>query len=151
MKFLEQNKDFLFPNDDYSSSDVEKALLLAPDEFEIIMNNFPFRSPATAKKIAKIAGTNGLDYYLGDFNVKPTLFGVLFMFYRSPFRAKKAEKLCRQRNCKWLIDSIKDKNVVLKLLEDEEKIKARWNFVKVATPVAIEAIKGAKEIRNTFL
>ncbi len=81
MEYLEENKDFLFPNKKYTDEDIEDALIAAPDSFEMMMESISFRKPSSVQKIAVFPGSLGggqvlsWKYLAGDTKI--------FFFWRS--------------------------------------------------------------------
>lgn len=152
VKFLENKKDYLFPNDNFSSDDIEMALIAAPDSFEWTMRGMNFRNPSTFQLISVFLGSLGVDrFYLGDIKkgiLKYFSFGGFGIWWiKDIFSAKNR---CRAYNCQKLMDAINDPSVVAQMQKTDENINKTIGIVKKFAPVVKEAVKGAKNVRDTF-
>lgn len=152
VEFLEKNKEFLFPNKQYSDIEVENALISSPDSFEMTMNSIPFRKPSTVKLIAFFPGSLGADrFYLGDVKkgiLKYFTFGGFGIWWIKDIIS--AKDRCREYNCKKLMDAIHDPSVVAQMQNTDTKINNAVDTAKKFAPVAKEIFKGAKEVGKTF-
>ena len=150
-KFLEKNKEFLFPNKEYTEEQVEKALLDASDDFALSMNGIPFRKPSTLQLIAVFPGSIGVDrFYLGDIKkgiLKYFTFGGVGIWWIKDILS--AKDRCRAYNCKKLMDAIKDPATVQKMQNTDEKIKGTAKKAKAFLPVIGAIVKGVKDVGNT--
>lgn len=152
IEFLEKNKDFLFPNKEYSDMDLENALLTASDSFEYMMNSIPFRKPSTVQFISFFPGSLGVDrFYLGDI-VKGILkyftFGGFGIWWIADMIS--AKNRCRAYNCKKLMSAINDPSIAAQMQNTDAKINNAVDTAKKFAPVAKEIVKGAKDIGKTF-
>lgn len=151
-EFLEQNKDFLFPNKEYTDIDVENALIAAPDEFEMSMRSIPFRSPSTVQLISIFVGSIGVDqFYLGEVKkgiLKYFTFGGIGIWWIKDIIS--AKDRCRAYNCKKLIDAVNDPSVIAKMQDFDNKLSQTVDTAKRYAPVAKEVVKGVNDITKTF-
>lgn len=152
VEFLEQNKDFLFPNKEYTDMDVENALMAAPDEFEMSMRSIPFRKPSTVQIISVFPGSLGVDrFYLGEIGkgiLKYFTFGGFGIWWIADIIS--AKDRCRAYNCKKLMDAVNDPSVIAQMQNVDSKISQTVATAKKFAPVAKEIVKGAKDIGSTF-
>lgn len=152
VEFLESNKDYLFPNKEYSETEVENALIAAPDSFEMMMNSIPFRKPSTVKFIAFFPGSLGVDrFYLGDVAkgiLKYFTFAGLGIWWITDIIS--AKDRCRTYNCKKLMTAVNNPSVITEMQNTDDKINHAVDTAKRWTPVAKEIVKGAKDIGKTF-
>ena len=152
VEFLEQNKDFLFPNKEYTDMDVENALMAAPDGFEMSMRNIPFRKPSTVQIISVFPGSLGVDrFYLGEIGkgiLKYFTFGGFGIWWIADIIS--AKDRCRAYNCKKLMDAVNDPSVIAQMQNVDSKISQTVATAKKFAPVAKEIVKGAKDIGSTF-
>lgn len=152
IKFLEENREYFFPNSEYTDLEIESALMTAPDTFEMFMKNMSFRKPSTVQIISVFPGSLGVDrFYLGDI-VKGILkyftfggFGIWWIV--DIFSAKNR---CRAYNCKKLIDALHDPSLVRQIKDEDEKINKAFQVAKAAAPVIKELAKGARDVGQTF-
>lgn len=151
-EFLEKNKEFLFPNKEYTETNVEDALMAAPDDFEMTMNSIPFRKPSTVQIISVFPGQLGVDrFYLGDIKkgiLKYFTCGGAGIWWIMDMIS--AKDRCRAYNCKKLMDSINDPSVIAQMQNVDDKISKTVETAKKLTPVGKEIVKGAKDIGSTF-
>lgn len=149
--FLETNKDFLFPNKEFTDADVQQALLSLPDDFNIT-GFVSFRNPKTVQMIAVFPGSLGVDrFYLGDITngiLKYfTLGGFGIWWIKDIFSAKDR---CRAYNCRKLIAAIQDLSAgVMPKGTDDTQNKAS-QAANAAASIMNAAKDGIKSIRNTF-
>lgn len=152
IEFLERNKEYLFPNKNYTDMDVENALMAAPDDFEMTMNSIPFRKPSTVKIISVFPGSLGVDrFYLGEIGkgiLKYFTFGGFGIWWIKDIIS--AKDRCRAYNCKKLMAAVNDPSVVAQMQNVDNKIGQTVATAKKFAPVAKEIVKGAKDIGSTF-
>ncbi len=152
VEFLENNKDYLFPNKLYSDIEVENALIEAPDSFEMMMNSIPFRNPSTVQILSFFPGSLGVDrFYLGEILkgvLKYFTFAGLGVWWIADMISAKTR--CRTYNCKKLMTAINDPSVISEMQNTDEKIGSAVDKAKKFAPVAKEIVKGAKEVGKTF-
>lgn len=152
VEFLEQNKDFLFPNKEYTDMDVENALMAAPDGFEMSMRSIPFRKPSTVQIISIFPGSLGVDrFYLGEIGkgiLKYFTFGGFGIWWIADIIS--AKDRCRAYNCKKLMDAVNDPSVIAQMQNVDSKISQTAATAKKFAPVAKAIWKGAKDIGSTF-
>ena len=152
VEFLENNKDYLFPNKAYSEIEVENALIAAPDSFEMMMNSIPFRKPSTVKFIAFFPGSLGVDrFYLGEIAkgiLKYFTFAGLGIWWIADIISAKGR--CRTYNCKKLMTAVNDPSVITEMQNTDAKINNAVDTAKRWAPVAKEIVKGAKDVGKTF-
>lgn len=153
IEFLEQNKEFLFPNTEYNEIEVENALTAVPDEFEMTMRSIPFRKPKTLKIISFFVGSIGVDrFYLGDIKngiIKYFTFGGIGIWWIKDIIS--AENRCRTYNCQKLMAAITDPSVIAQMQSIDDKISGAVSFAKKAAPVAQEAVKGFKTLQDDMM
>lgn len=127
--YLQKNKDFLFPNKEFTEAQLTEKMQLAPDGMERLIEQIPFTSPTTFQILSLFLGSLGIDKFL----IKDTKNGILKLitlgglciwWIADVFGAK---KLCRTYNCKNLIKSMEDPAVVEKLLQEKTKRKIAIN------------------------
>ena len=151
-EFLEENTDFLFPNNVYTELEVEDFLLNAPDSFEAIMKTISFRNPSVLQIISIFPGSLGVDrFYLGEIGkgiLKYFTFGGVGIWWIADIVSAKSR--CRAYNCKKLISAINDPYVVAKMNTVDSKISQGIDAARKYAPVAKELAKGAKDIGKTF-
>lgn len=152
VEFLERNKDFLFPNKEFTEMEVEDALMAAPDSFEMMMNSIPFRKPSTVQLIAFFPGSLGVDrFYLGDILkgvLKYFTFGGLGIWWIADMVS--AKNRCRAYNCNKLMSAVNDPSVVAQMQNTDAKINKAFEVAKAAAPVVKAAKDGLKDIQDTF-
>jgi len=152
LNFLEDKKDFLFPNKQYTDEMLEEFLLAAPDEFEGTMRSIPFRKPSTVQLISIFPGSLGVDrFYLGDIKkgiLKYFTFGGFGIWWIKDILSAKSR--CREYNCKKLMDAISDPSVVAKMQSTDDNINKAVQFAKAAAPVVKAAKDGMKDVGSTF-
>lgn len=150
-KFLEQNKDFLFPNKEYTEERIEQILLDAPDDFELYMNSIPFRKPSMVQIIAVFPGSLGVDrFYLGEIGkgvLKYFTFGGFGIWWIKDIIS--AKDRCRAYNCKKLMDAIHNPSTIAQMQNVDNKISQTAKTAKAFAPVIKEIVKGAKDIART--
>ena len=107
-QYLENYKEYLFPNDLYTEEDIQNAMLSAPHACEMRLNTIKFKKPSTLQIIAVFPGSIGVDrFMLGDIGK-----GILKYFTVGGFGIWwiadicSAKKRCRNRNCKLLMELI---------------------------------------------
>ena len=107
-RYLETNKDYLFPNENYTENEVENALLSAPHACGMRLNTISFKNPSTVKLISIFPGSLGVDrFYLGEIKkgiLKYFTFGGLGIWWIADIIS--AKKRCCQYNCKKLMDFV---------------------------------------------
>ena len=152
IEFLESNKDYLFPNKEYSDMEVESALIAAPDSFEMMMNSIPFRKPSDVQILSFFPGSLGVDrFYLGEVIkgiLKYFTFAGLGIWWIADIVS--AKKRCRTYNCKKLMAAITDSSVISQMKTTDAKIGSTVDKAKKFAPVAKEIMKGAKDVGKTF-
>lgn len=152
IEFLEQNKEYLFPNKVYPEIEIEEALMSIPDEMEMTIRSIPFKKPSTVKLISFFPGSLGVDrFYLGDIKggiLKYFTFGGAGIWWIKDIIT--AEERCRAYNCKKLLEAINDPAVVTQMCDTNDKISDVISKGKKYAPVAGAAVKGAKKVHRTF-
>ena len=150
--FIEQKKDFLFPNDEYDERYIENLLMAAPEGSELFFDGIPFRDPSKVKLISIFVGSIGIDrFYLGDIGkgiLKYFTFGGLGIWWIKDIIS--AKDRCRAYNCQKLIDALGDPSVIEKMQNADNKIKTAIDAGKKFKPVIDSAVKGAKEVGKGF-
>ena len=151
-KFLEQHKDLLLPNKEYTDQDVEDALLAAPDDFELTMRGLTFRNPLTVQIISVLVGSLGVDrFYLGDIAkgvLKYFTFGGFGIWWLVDIFS--AKDRCRAYNCKKLMTAVNNPSVVARMQNVDSKIGQAVAVAKKFAPAAKEIAKGIKDVGSTF-
>lgn len=150
--FIEQKKEFLFPNDEYDELYIENLLMTAPEGTELFFDSIPFRDPSKVKLISIFVGSIGIDrFYLGDIGkgiLKYFTFGGLGIWWIKDIIS--AKDRCRAYNCKKLIEVISNPAAADRMIRTDENINTAINTAKAFTPVVKEAVKGAKDIGKGF-
>lgn len=152
IEFLEENKEFLFPNKKYTEEEMEEALISAPDEMEMSVRSITFRNPTTVQLISFFVGSIGVD----RFYFKEILLGILKYFSFGGLGIWwiidifSAKNRCRAYNCKKILEAINDPLAAAKTQKANEKIGNTVNKAKKYAPVAKEIAKGANDVRDTF-
>lgn len=152
-RFLEEKKDYLFPNDMCSEMDLENALLIAPDSFEYQLKTISLRDPSKLKLIAIFPGSLGVDrFMLGD--VKNgilkyfTLAGLGIWWIVDIFSAKNR---CRAYNCKNIMNALANPSFAA---QSSSKFQAGFdaavNIGKSVAPIVKSMAQDAKDIGSTF-
>ena len=151
MEFVEENKDYLFPNNAYTTMELEDALIAVPEEWEMLVRSIPFRKPTTVQLISVIVGSLGVDrFYLGDIKcgiLKYFSFGGLGIWWIADIFS--AKDRCRAYNCKKLMEAVNDPSVVGKMQNTDAKIGQAVNTAKAFAPAVKELAKGIKNISDT--
>lgn len=152
VQYLEENKDFLFPNKKYNELDVERELMAAPDGFEVAMRSIPFRKPSTLKLIAIFPGILGVDrFYMGEIVrgiLKYFSFGGVGIWWIADIIS--AKERCRAYNCKKLMEAVNNPLIIAQMQAFDQKVNRGVDNAKKWAPVLGAAVKGAKDIRDTF-
>ncbi len=146
LSFLEEKKDFLFPNTKYSDMDVMNVLLSAPDSFEMVMRGIPFRKTSTVKALSVILMDR---FYLGDRKkgmLKYLTLGAFGVWWIMDI--KSAKDRCRAYNCQKLMDALNDPSVVSEMVNTDNRINKAITIGKQFAPVVKEIGKGAMELRD---
>lgn len=150
--FLEQNKDYLFPNKNFNDYDVSNALLAAPDEFGMYMDSIPFRNPSLLQIIAFFPGSLGVDrFYLGDKQkgiLKFFTFGGFGIWWIKDILS--AKDRCRAYNCQQLMDALHNPSIIGQMQKTDDTIHKVAATARAVAPVAKELFKGAKDVGKTF-
>lgn len=150
--FLEENKDYLFPNDDFTDFEIEEALMLVPDSFEATMRSIPFRKPSTVQLISVFPGSLGVDrFYLGDVGkgvLKYFTFGGFGIWWIKDIISAKSR--CRAYNCKKLLSAINDPTVVAQMKNTDAKINTVIQAAKTTAPLVKEIGSDLKRVGKTF-
>ena len=145
-QFLSANKDFLFPNKEYTKVDIELALLPVPDQYASHLNNISFRSPTTALIISALLGSSGIDrFYMGDIGkgiLKFITSGGLGVWWIIDIFSIKER--CRIYNCEKLLNAISDPETQTQSTTNKPEIG--MDTVKKYAPVAKEVAKGVANI-----
>ena len=152
-KFMEEKKDFLFPNEEYSEFEMEEILLNAPDTFEFQLKTISFRNPSTLKLIAFFPGSLGVDrFMLGDIKkgiLKYFTFGGFGIWWlKDIFSAKKR---CCAYNCQKIIKALENPAYIP---QSNPKINIDLDTAlkigKEITPIVKTMAQGARDIGSTF-
>ena len=110
LKYLEEKKDYLFPNDKFTEHEVETALLAASQACKNRLTVISYRKPMTVQLISIFPGSLGVDrFYLGDFIngiIKYFTFGGFGVWWLMDIIT--AQKRCRNSNCEMLMKFIRD-------------------------------------------
>lgn len=150
--FLEEKRDYLFPNKDYSQTELVAALLTAPEELTYSLQDINFISPTLMLGVSVIGGSVGLDRFL----LKEIGMGILkiitaggfgFWAFADIFTAKKR---CRAYNCKRLIDAISDPSKLSGGLNMNIDMNQVVNVAKVTAPGLKTIRKAGKEFSDTL-
>lgn len=150
--FIEDKKDFLFPNDKYTSQMIENALLEAPDDFEMLAESLPFRKPGTVQLLSIFPGQLGVDrFYLGEIGkgiLKYFSFGGIGIWWIADMIS--AKKRCRAYNCKKLMDALNDPAVIAQMQDSDAKLKQAGQAVKTGFKIGKTLVQGMSDVRDTF-
>ena len=111
LAYFEQKKEFLFPNKKYSETQIENALLSASDNSLLYLDGIKYKKPSNTLLVSVFVGFLGIDrFYLDDIKngvlklISWLLFPVPIWWIIDLLLIK---NLCRECNCKLLIDTIK--------------------------------------------
>lgn len=152
VKFLEENKDDLFPNSKYSEIEVEELLLAAPEHFEYVIEGMDFKSSSTASILAVLLGLLGADrFYLGDYVkglLKYVTLGLGGVWWIIDMISVK--KRCRTYNCKKLIEALDNPAVVSQMRDEKAKFSQAGKIAKSVFAVSKDAAKEMRNIKNPF-
>ena len=150
--FVEQNKEFLFPNEICSEMDVENALLEAPDHVGLPAGNNAFRSPSTFQLISIFLGPLGIDrLYLGEFGkafLKYITFGGLGIWWIADMIS--AKKRCRTYNCKKLLTAVQSPSSFAQTGDFDSKLDNILASAKNIAPAAKKLAQSAKNFTDSF-
>ncbi len=150
--FLEEKGDFLFPNKEFSQTELLAALMTAPDDFVYTLQEMNFINPTVMLGIAVIGGPVALDRFI----MKKIGSGILKIITAGGFGVWTfadiftAKKRCREYNCKLLIDAISDPSKAgegIKVNVDVDKVV---NVAKAAAPGLKAMRKAGKEFSNSL-
>lgn len=150
--FLEEKRDYLFPNKDYSQTELVAALLTAPEELTYSLRDINFISPTLMLGISVIGGSVGLDRFL----LKEIGMGILKIITAGGFGIWAfadiftAKKRCRAYNCKMLIDAISDPSKLSGGLNLNIDMNQVVNVAKVTAPGLKAIRKAGKEFSDTL-
>ena len=150
--FLEEKRDYLFPNKDYSQTELVAALLTAPEELKYSLQDINFISPTLMLGISVIGGSVGLDRFL----LKEIGMGILKIITAGGFGIWAfadiftAKKRCRAYNCKMLIDAISDPSKLSGGLNLNIDMNQVVNVAKVTAPGLKAIRKAGKEFSDTL-
>lgn len=151
-EFLEENKDFLFPNKKWSDFEVEEMLVSLPDELEMTVKSIPFRKPSVVQIISFLVGSIGVDrFYLGDKKkgiLKYFSFGGFGIWWIADIVS--AKERCRTYNCEKLMEAVNDPSLVGSMIDVDNKLNDTVKKAKLYAPAIKEAAKGLGEVRKTF-
>ena len=113
-EYIESKKEYLFPNSIYTETQIENALINAPERASNLLREMSFRNPSTLQIIAVFPGMLGVDrFYMGEillgFLKYITLGGCGIWWILDMVTAKSR---CRGWNCKKLIQTIYGSNAL---------------------------------------
>ncbi len=105
-KYLEKNREYLFPNGKYSEEEVETAVLCSGQTREEFEKDIKLKNPSTVQIISVFPGSLGVDrFYLGEIGtgfLKYITFGGLGIWWILDIIS--AKNRCRAANCKKILD-----------------------------------------------
>ncbi len=106
--YIEHYKDFIFPNDSFTETELEEALLKVSSNAINELTAFSFKSPSTCQLISVFPGVLGVDrFYLGDIKmgiIKYFTFGGFGILWVSDIISAKSR--CLNANAKRLMEFI---------------------------------------------
>ena len=168
LEYIEENKDFLLPNDAYTGADLERALMAAPNGIEMYLSGISYRKPSTVQLIAVFPGSLGVDrFFLGDIGkgiLKYFTFGGFGIWWALDIFS--AKERCRAYNCKKLLKLLSDPRYSIPS-DYRYSVPNAQNFTpgtqntnggfqqavhtaKQFQPLVKEVVQGAKSIGQTF-
>ncbi len=148
LMFLDKNREYLFPNDKYSETQVREALRNASAGFESVMSGIPFKKPGTLLALSIFPGFFGVDhFYLGNGEILKGLlklctwggFGIWWIV-----DIIFAKKRCRSYNCKLLLATIYDPTIVKKIGNYQK------DLIKVSKNIAVAVKDSVKDFQDTL-
>lgn len=105
-KYLENNREYLFPNEKYSEEDLETALLRSNRNQEELEKGVKLKNPSTVQVIAVFPGSLGVDrFYLGEIAkgfLKYITFGGIGIWWILDIISAKSR--CRAANCRKVLE-----------------------------------------------
>ena len=150
--FVEQNKEFLFPNEICSEMDVENALLAVPDQVGLPEGDSSFRNPSTFQLISIFLGPLGIDrLYLKEFAkffVKYITFGGFGIWWIVDMIS--AKKRCRTYNCKKLLTAVQNPSAFAQTEGFDNKLDNILASAKNIAPAAKKLAQSAKKFTDSF-
>lgn len=105
-KYLENNREYLFPNEKYSEEEMEAALLRSNRNLEGLEKGIKLKNPFIVQVIAVFPGSLGVDrFYLGEIAkgfLKYITFGGLGVWWILDIISAKSR--CRAANCRKVLE-----------------------------------------------
>ena len=103
--YLEQNKNYFFPNSTYSQNELTQVLANCDNSFGYALNGLRFKDPSTLQIISAIVGALGVDRWMlgqkGLAVLKYFTFGGAAIWWI--YDAINAKKNCRNFNVNMLV------------------------------------------------
>ena len=66
-EYIEENYDFLFPNNIYSEEEIERAMLGIPRHLKASVESLRLKKPSTVQGLSVFPGMLGVDrFYVGE-------------------------------------------------------------------------------------
>lgn len=152
--FINQNRDFLFPNSDHTEAELTAILTALPEDFEFTLQSISFKEPRLCMIFA-VLGATGLDRFLLKDYVKGvlkllTMGGLGIWWLIDIFTAKKR---CRNFNCKTLIKIINNPSLAGQIKNtgiDNIDVDRAINIAKAISPQVKELKKSAKGLSDSL-
>ncbi len=151
LKFLDENRKYLIPNNKYSETQVREALRNASAGFESVMSGIPFKKPGTLLALSIFPGFFGVDhFYLGNGELlkgllKLCTWGGFGIWWIADIIF--AKKRCRSYNCQLLLASIYDPTIVKKVRDYPKTLIKVSKDIAVATKDLYKGIQDSFEIK----
>ncbi len=150
VKFLEENKYFLFPNNLYTDKQVEEALLSVSDFYEMSIRSVKFKDPGTLQIISVIPGSLGVDrFYLGEIALgalKYISFAGFGVWWIADILS--AKNRCRTYNCKKLMETVSSVSNSVLNKKSNIDLNSVVNTEKEAESIVNDALKSLTDTMN---
>ncbi len=151
LNFINQNREFLFPNSEYTEEELITVLTAVPEEYEYALENINFKDP----RLYMLLAITPLDriflknYVLGVLKFLTTggmgIWTIIDIFT--------AKKRCRTFNCKALLEIVKDPSPAGQIgntTVDNIDMDKAIHTAKVLAPQAKKLGKSFKEFTDTL-
>lgn len=147
-EFLLRNEDFLLLNEETEQQLID-ALSLLPDEYGNELENFPFKNPQKAKRIASLFGKRAVEwFYLTD--EKEGFFTKYFSSFKIGSKRKKrqnAQTMCREYNTNKLFEMANDPSTAERIRQYNRKVEIG---LKAGLEIGKDLAKDGKKLQDSF-
>ena len=105
-EYIEENYEFLFPNNIYSEEEIERAMLGIPRHLKASVESLRLKKPSTVQGLSVFPGMLGVDrFYLGEKWIgffKYITFGGIGIWWILDIMSAKSR--CRAYNCRKILE-----------------------------------------------